>query len=115
MNPPLPASPSAKQEIEVLAEAVRRIEQFCHPRLVLLFGSRARGDARADSDFDLAVVVDDLPNQRRLEAALYGVIGDLRAPFDIVAMDWQHWRKWSEVPVAFEHTLAQEGKVLLHG
>ncbi len=29
------------------------------PRRVILFGSRARGDARSDSDYDLVVVLDD--------------------------------------------------------
>lgn len=29
------------------------------PKRVILFGSRARGDAKADSDFDLFVVLDD--------------------------------------------------------
>ena len=31
-----------------------------HLRQVLLFGSRARGDANADSDYDLLVVVDQV-------------------------------------------------------
>lgn len=30
-----------------------------HPRRVILFGSRARGDTHQDSDYDLMVVVDD--------------------------------------------------------
>jgi uncharacterized protein len=32
---------------------------YFHPRRVILFGSRARGDAGADSDIDLLVIVDD--------------------------------------------------------
>jgi len=30
---------------------------------VILFGSRARGDARPDSDYDVAVFLKDLPNR----------------------------------------------------
>lgn len=32
---------------------------------LILFGSRARGQAREDSDYDIAVVVHDLPDRRR--------------------------------------------------
>lgn len=102
-------------DAEILAEAVRRIDAHCHPEQVYLFGSRARGEARADSDFDLAVVVAHLDNKFRLEASLYGAVRGLHAAFDILAMDTAHWAKWSVVPVAFEHTIAQEGRELLHG
>lgn len=35
----------------------RRIEREFHPRQIVLFGSHARGDATADSDVDLLVVM----------------------------------------------------------
>jgi uncharacterized protein len=46
-------------------------------RTVVLFGSRARGDARADSDYDLLVVADGLPREpvsrlREVRMALRG-------------------------------------------
>ncbi|CAA7614611.1 conserved hypothetical protein [Candidatus Terasakiella magnetica] len=47
-----------------IAEAVpgallRQVVSVFGPRRVILFGSRARGDHRTDSDFDLVVVLDD--------------------------------------------------------
>ncbi len=100
-------------DADILAEAVRRIDAHCHPRKVLLFGSRARGEARSDSDFDLAVVVGHVQDKWKLESALYGVVGGLHAPFDILVFDEAYWQKWSVFPLAFEHTIAEEGKVLL--
>ena len=35
---------------EITAEITRRIVEGFHPQRIVLFGSRARGDARADSD-----------------------------------------------------------------
>ncbi len=37
---------------------------------VILFGSRARGQARQDSDYDVAVVVRDLSDRRRVHRIL---------------------------------------------
>jgi len=37
---------------------------------VILFGSRARGQAREDSDYDVAVVVRDLSDRRRVRRIL---------------------------------------------
>jgi predicted nucleotidyltransferase len=43
-----------------LAEAVDRLVEGVHPRAIILFGSRARGADRAESDYDLLVVSDQL-------------------------------------------------------
>jgi predicted nucleotidyltransferase len=43
-------------EAEALEAVVRRIVGAIDPAAIWLFGSRARGDARPDSDFDLLVV-----------------------------------------------------------
>ncbi|MBM3219770.1 MAG: nucleotidyltransferase domain-containing protein [Candidatus Rokubacteria bacterium] len=60
---------------QVLAERV--VSRFgSEVRRVILFGSRARGDARSDSDFDLLVVVRRLrpEDYRPLLVALYEVL-----------------------------------------
>jgi len=44
---------------DALADVVARLVAGLDPIAIYLFGSRARGDARADSDFDLLVVMDD--------------------------------------------------------
>lgn len=40
-----------------LAEVVRRLIEAYDPEKIYLFGSKARGDAGPDSDYDLMVIV----------------------------------------------------------
>jgi predicted nucleotidyltransferase len=40
-------------------ELLNRVVDYFHPRRVVLFGSRARGDSGPDSDIDLLVILDD--------------------------------------------------------
>ena len=46
----------------LIGEIVRRVVERFHPRRILLFGSRARGTHRSDSDIDLFV---EMPTDRR--------------------------------------------------
>lgn len=43
-------------EAEALRQVVTRLGEALHPESIWLFGSRARGDNRPDSDFDLLVI-----------------------------------------------------------
>ncbi len=43
---------------EKVDEVVRRIVATADPLQIIVFGSRARGDHRPDSDLDLAVILD---------------------------------------------------------
>jgi len=96
----------------ILAEAVRRIEACCDPTRILLFGSRARGNARAESDFDLVVVVDHVTSHWRLESELYAALAGLPASFDLIVYDTATWQKWSVLPAAFEFAVASQAQVL---
>src|SRR2546423_2062465 len=51
------------------------IIKLINPRRVILFGSRARGDAREDSDWDVLIVVDD---DTRQEQVNWQVMGEVR-------------------------------------
>jgi predicted nucleotidyltransferase len=56
-------------EAPPIEEIAKRIVAEFHPRRIVLFGSRARGDERADSDLDLLVEMStDLPAAERIRA-----------------------------------------------
>ena len=48
-------------DIHPIAPIIDRVVERWHPLQVWLFGSRARGDAGLDSDWDLLAIVQDCP------------------------------------------------------
>ena len=48
------------------------------PEKVILFGSRARGDHRADSDIDLLIISDDMSRDIRMKAQKVALEASLR-------------------------------------
>lgn len=96
----------------LMNEIVRRIVVTARPEKIILFGSRARGDARLDSDIDLLVVADDPQPRSRRASALYGVLSDILVPMDILMYRPEEIEEWRNVPQAFVTTAVREGRVL---
>lgn len=67
-----------------LPAIVGRIVRSVDPVRIILFGSRARGDAREDSDYDLLVVFDKIDDRRATRIRIRLAIDDLPIAKDIV-------------------------------
>jgi len=95
-----------------LKEMVHRILATGNPQKIILFGSRARGDARPDSDYDLLLIeLSDQPRYRR--AARYRrALAGLAAAKDILVWTPEEVAEWREVPNAFITAALSEGVVL---
>jgi predicted nucleotidyltransferase len=66
-----------------LDEIISRLVAAFHPRMVILFGSWARGEARGDSDVDLLVIAEsDEPVHVRMARAQRALRG-LTTPADV--------------------------------
>ncbi|OGP61262.1 MAG: hypothetical protein A2V67_14655 [Deltaproteobacteria bacterium RBG_13_61_14] len=97
---------------KILFEIVERIRKFLDPERVILFGSRARGSAQPESDFDLLVIKkSDQPRYKR-SAPLYTALADLPVEVEVMVYTPDEVREWSQVPQAFITTALREGKVL---
>jgi len=95
-----------------LSEMVAKICQAGSPEKIILFGSRARGDARADSDIDLLVIeASNLPRYKRAARYRKAVAG-LCVAKDIVVWSPEEILEWQSVPNAFITTVLREGRVL---
>ncbi|HUI43742.1 MAG TPA: nucleotidyltransferase domain-containing protein [Terriglobia bacterium] len=97
---------------DVTEDIVRCLVEAAQPEKIILFGSRARGDARPNSDFDVLVIKEsDEPRYRR-DAPLYVALAGLDVPVDVMVYTPEEIREWSEVPMAFITTAVREGKVV---
>ena len=67
-----------------IAVMVERIVHGFAPRRILLFGSQARGEARADSDVDLLVVLDHVDDKRKSAVAMRVALTGIPVAKDIV-------------------------------
>jgi superfamily II DNA or RNA helicase/predicted nucleotidyltransferase len=79
--PTLPERPPVEHWIDLMVE---RISTQFHPQRIVLFGSRARGDARPDSDIDLLVVLDEVENAHDVATAMRVAVSDMPVAKDIV-------------------------------
>ena len=74
--------------------------------------ARARGDARADSDYDLLLVEpSELPRHKRAARYRRALTG-LTGAKDILVWTPDEVAQWRDVPNAFVTTAVQEGVVL---
>ena len=110
------AAPVAKRHVDVAAiqRLLDRIVARWNPQQVWLFGSRARGDATPDSDWDLFVVVDDSAGDDELDP---GVGRHLRRECgvraDVIPWRASEFAEFRRTPNTLAYWVASEG-VLLH-
>ena len=101
-------------DVHAIAPLLARIVERWHPRQVWLFGSRARGEARADSDWDLFVVVDDDAGDDDLDPSVGRHLRracSVRA--DVIPWRASEFHEYRTTPNTLAYSVATDG-VLLH-
>ena len=98
---------------EQLDTAVRRLVAALRPERIYLFGSRARGDADQDSDFDLLVVVPEVVGSPyRLHQRAHDVLWGLGAPVDVLVVSRERFERQRGVAASLPATVEREGHLL---
>jgi uncharacterized protein len=96
-----------------LSESVRRLRASLPAERIYLFGSRARGDAGADSDYDFLVVVNDsqIPRYKREQKAFRALCG-LGIAKDVLVFTKREFEKGLAVITSLPATVLREGRLL---
>ena len=95
-------------DLAILLEAIRARLQ---PRAVWLFGSRARGDHRPDSDWDLVVALPDDASEDDLDPVVGWTIGrETGVPATILAARESELAESWGCPNTLSYALAREGR-----
>lgn len=105
--------PEISSEATLLNEAVERLVAALHPERIYLFGSRARGDARGDSDYDFMVVVKERAGEgRSMERDAHAALSDLGVSKDVVVMSRAYFEWMRGAKASLPATVEREGRLL---
>ena len=108
--PPKPVGPF-RDERAAVAFLRDRLVADLKPESIWLFGSRARDDARPDSDFDLLVVLrDGLPDEEYSHYAVARPVVACGLGCDIVPASWSTFVREKDQNGSFVNAIVSEGR-----
>ena len=103
-------------EAEVLRQMVEIIVREADPESIILFGSRARGEAGPDSDVDLLIIEREPfgPGRSRIKelARLYHALRYMPASKDLLVYSREEFDRWKEAMNHVVANAAREGRLL---
>ncbi|EXI81173.1 MAG: putative nucleotidyltransferase [Candidatus Accumulibacter appositus] len=104
------------EDDSLIREMVDTIIREANPDTVILFGSRARGDARPDSDVDLLIVESEpfspQRSRRQETARLYLALRKLAMPKDLLLYSRDEFERLKESEYHIVGRAQREGRVL---
>ncbi len=98
---------------QILAEMVRRLREAFQPERIYLFGSKARGESGADSDYDLLIVVpDEAPPEQKRSRLAYQALRGTRTAADVLVWTREAFDSRLHLPASLPAIVVREGKLL---
>jgi uncharacterized protein len=95
-----------------LEKAIEIIVQVADPDKIILFGSRARGDNKKDSDYDICVIKRDVEHRRKLAQKLYRSLYGVRIPIDIIVETPENFDEFKDDPFLIYKQISIDGVLI---
>ena len=105
----------SKEEADLLRRCKSAIVEVVGPADVILYGSRARGWARKDSDYDVVVVVNgpvDMALEDRIRAQVYPLELETGAVITLMVYSRDQWDSPLYRATPFHRNVEREGVLL---
>ena len=102
------------QNDSILEKVKEIIIKAVSPRKIILFGSRARGEANEYSDYDILVIKDDVENERHITRKInYELLNeDIDTGIDILATSTEKWDRNKDNIAYIYKSINSEGIIL---
>ena len=113
-EPPLPRRRywGADIPLAVIRRYARKVAEQFHPEKIILFGSAARGELGAHSDFDLLVIKRGKFNYWRLTTAIYRHLRGAGVAVDVVVATPEDVERYRHTHCLVICPALQEGKIV---
>jgi len=95
-----------------LEKAIDIIVKVADPDKIILFGSRARGDSRKDSDYDLCVLKRNVEHRRKLAQKLYLSLYSVGEAIDVIVETPERFSDLKDNTFMIYKEIAKDGKVI---
>ena len=99
-------------EDKAIKEIIKRIIKAVNPDKIILFGSRARGTVKPDSDIDLVVVVSGDIHRRKTAQKIYMSLIGVGCPVDVIVLKPEDLEKYKNSVGVIVPEILKEGKEL---
>lgn len=101
-----------KTKTQFISQLIRKSIRSIDPNAeVILYGSRARGDERTDSDWDILILTDyaiNLQIERNFRDKLYDLELETGEPFSVFAYSKNDWQTKQRITPFYQNVI-QEG------
>ena len=104
----------AETDQNPLNEIVREIVRVAEPDRVILFGSRAKGTAVAESDYDFLIVMQTVLNERDVSRRIYRALLERKvgAAVDAIVVSEETLKQYRASPYFIYRQALAEGQIL---
>lgn len=101
-----------KRAISAFLSDLQKEEEETLLERLILFGSKARGESRQDSDVDLLAILRERKNEGRIYEEVARILSQHDVYLSVKALSQQEFKKLTELKTPFMKNIQKEGVVL---
>jgi len=95
-----------------LKEIIQKVVEEVDPDKIILFGSRAKGKDRKESDYDLCVLKRNLSDKGKVTEQIYLKLFGTGVPVDIIVIDPENFKKLKNKSYLIYSEIAKHGRAI---